>query len=117
MAQTKRKRRTKHRGNAAGMVEVRGRTGRVPAGGGKPSSRMGRAATRYDRPPTWNSAMSRAGIATLLFIAAVTVLGIAPLPSALAIGGLMFLMYVPLGYFTDGYIYKRRQAKRAAEKA
>ena len=28
MAQTKRKRRTKHRGNAAGMVEARGRTGR-----------------------------------------------------------------------------------------
>ena len=30
MAQTKRKRRTKHRGNAAGMVETRGRTGRKP---------------------------------------------------------------------------------------
>ena len=30
MASTKRKRRTKHRGNAAGMVEVRGRTGRRP---------------------------------------------------------------------------------------
>ena len=30
MAQTKRKRRTKHRGNAAGAVEARGRTGRKP---------------------------------------------------------------------------------------
>jgi hypothetical protein len=30
MAQTKRKRRTKHRGNAAGSIEVRGRTGRKP---------------------------------------------------------------------------------------
>ena len=28
MAQTKRKRRTKHRGNAAGVVEARGRTSR-----------------------------------------------------------------------------------------
>ena len=27
MAQTKRKRRTKHRGNAAGTIEARGRTG------------------------------------------------------------------------------------------
>jgi hypothetical protein len=30
MAQTKRKRRTKHRGNAAGTIESRGRTGRKP---------------------------------------------------------------------------------------
>ena len=30
MAQTKRKRRTKHRGNAAGSIEARGRTGRKP---------------------------------------------------------------------------------------
>ena len=30
MAQTKRKRQTKHRGNAAGVVEARGRTGRKP---------------------------------------------------------------------------------------
>ena len=30
MAQTKRKRQTKHRGNAAGEVESRGRTGRKP---------------------------------------------------------------------------------------
>ena len=30
MAQTKRKRQTKHRGNAAGIVETRGRTGRKP---------------------------------------------------------------------------------------
>src|SRR6266516_1140874 len=30
MAQTKRKRRTKHRGNAAGAIESRGRTGRKP---------------------------------------------------------------------------------------
>ena len=40
MAQTKRKRRTKHRGNAAGSIEARGRTGRKPTAeeheGGRP---------------------------------------------------------------------------------
>ena len=30
MAQTRRKRQTKHRGNAAGVIEARGRTGRKP---------------------------------------------------------------------------------------
>ena len=33
MAPTKKKRSTKHRGNAVGMVESRGRTGRKPAPG------------------------------------------------------------------------------------
>ena len=31
MAQTKKKRRSKHRGNAAGVIEARGRTGRPPS--------------------------------------------------------------------------------------
>ena len=31
MAPTKRKRRSKHRGNAAGTIEARGRTGRKPS--------------------------------------------------------------------------------------
>jgi hypothetical protein len=35
MAQTRRKRQTKHRGNAAGVVESRGRTGRKPTPGEK----------------------------------------------------------------------------------
>jgi hypothetical protein len=114
MAQTKRKRRSKHRGNAAGMVESRGRTGRqvAPAKGGK-----GRAlrTDRLDRPPSWRSAANRAAIATVLFIAVITFLQ-KNLPMALGVGAFMFLAYVPLGYYTDSYIYKRRQAKRAAGK-
>ena len=39
MAQTRRKRQTKHRGNAAGMVESRGRTGRKPT----PAEKSGNA--------------------------------------------------------------------------
>ena len=42
MAQTKRKRRTKHRGNAAGSIEARGRTGR------KPTAEEQKAAGRTD---------------------------------------------------------------------
>jgi len=38
MASTKKKRRTKHRGNAAGIVESRGRTGRKPADNEKKAS-------------------------------------------------------------------------------
>jgi hypothetical protein len=114
MAQTKRKRRTKHRGNAAGMVEARGRTsGKVPAAKGGKGSVL--RTDRLDRPPSWRSAANRAAIATILFIAVITLIGQA-IGVAIAIGAFMFFTYIPLGYYTDSYIYKRRQAKRAAGK-
>ncbi|MGD0981704.1 MAG: hypothetical protein ABR946_09525, partial [Solirubrobacteraceae bacterium] len=72
---TKRRRSTKHRGNAAGIIEARGRTGRKPTksekgGGGGRGGSTGRAsggkgsrgakAKRYEKPPTWKSAGFRA---------------------------------------------------------
>ena len=67
MAQTRRRRRTKHRGNAAGVVEARGRTGRKPTAAekGSPSAQSARTKQqrreeRYDRPPTWRGAFYRA---------------------------------------------------------
>jgi hypothetical protein len=112
MAQTKRKRRSKHRGNAAGSVEVRGRTGRqvAPAKGGK-AVRL----DRLDRPPTWRSAANRSAIATVLFVVVITFLQ-KNFPAALLIGLLMFPLYTGLGFYTDKRIYEKRQAKKAAGK-
>ena len=67
MAQTKRKRRSKHRGNAAGTIEARGRTGRKPSP--EDQKKIDKAAARERRqqrlaqPPTWNRATLRAGAA------------------------------------------------------
>jgi hypothetical protein len=113
MAQTKRKRRTKHRGNAAGMVETRGRTGRPPTASERKADARAKRLERFDKPPSWRSAANRAAIATILFIAAVAIIFKSNLSSAIAIGGFMFLMYIPLGYYTDMFIYRRRQAKKA----
>ena len=54
MAQTKRKRRTKHRGNAAGSIEARGRTGRKPT---PEEMKKDARARRQAKPPTWNGAI------------------------------------------------------------
>jgi hypothetical protein len=116
MAQTKRKRRTKHRGNAAGVVETRGRTGRKPTAGERKADARAKRLERFDKPPTWKSAANRAAIATLLFIVAVVVLFRQSMGAAIAIGGLMFLLYIPLGYYTDMVIYRRRQAKKGQAK-
>jgi hypothetical protein len=114
MAQTKRKRRTKHRGNAAGVVETRGRTGRPPTAAERKLTAKEQRGARFDRPPSWRSAANRAAIATLLFVVAVILLFKESMGTALAIGGFMFLLYMPLGYYTDQFVFRRRQAKKAA---
>jgi len=118
MAHTKRKRRTKHRGNAAGVVEARGRTGRRPTAG--ESKQSGRAArpNRLDKPPTWRGALNRAAIAVVLFAVVILVIpGLRGSVSALVVLiPFMLLIYVPLGYYTDLWMYRRRQRMKAEGK-
>ena len=122
MAQTRNRRQTKHRGNAAGMVEARGRTGRQPTDSERRSSgtvskaeeRRRRVEERRNSPPTWRGAMNRAGIAALLFIVSVILFFGQDPAVAVSVGVLAFLFYVPLGYYVDLAIYKRNQRKKAA---
>ena len=112
MAPTKRKRRsTKHRGNAAGMVETRGRTGRKsgPADG-KTSARQARM-DRFAKPPTVRNAVQRSAIAAVVFVAAMILIVHQTVAASIALGGFVLLFYVPLSYYTDLFFYRRRQAK------
>ena len=81
MAQTRRKRQTKHRGNAAGVVESRGRTGRKPTAAEKSGDAraLARAKRRScsierDRPPTWRGAFVRAMFAAIVLLLVVILL-------------------------------------------
>ncbi len=117
MAQpTKRKRKTKHRGNAAGMIESRGRTGRKPTEGERKrdvkADAAARRADRMNRPPTWRSAATKAGIAAVVFAVAVTLLFGRPLSAAVVLAVFTFVIYVPLSYFTDAFLFKRHQARK-----
>ena len=116
MASTKRRRRTKHRGNAAGVVETRGRTGRKPTSSERKTSK-GREARphRLDKPPSWKSAIQRAAIATALFVVLVGLLFKQSVEQVVSIGGFVFLMYIPLGYYTDLALYRRRQRQKAQQ--
>ena len=120
MAQSRKRRQTKHRGNAAGVVETRGRTGRKPTESerkvdSKAQARQ-RREDRLNKPPTWRSSLNRAAIAAGLFVVAVIVLGQNP-AAAVSLGAIMLLIYVPLSFYTDTFIYKRRQAKKSKPKA
>jgi hypothetical protein len=121
MAQTKRKRRTKHRGNAAGVVESRGRTGRRPtAEEQRKASRQSAADARRNKPPTWKSASLKAAVmAALLF--AFTQFGLfgsdASIGQSVAICVFALLLYTPLAYITDSWVYRRAQRKRGESNA
>lgn len=121
MAQTKKKRSTKHRGNAAGIVESRGRTGRKLTDAERKTaassgSRFVRA-DRFNRPPTWRGAANRSLIAVVIFVA-VLVLFLGQEPgAAFALGGFLLILYIPMSYFTDQWLYRRRQSKEAQARA
>jgi hypothetical protein len=120
MAQTKRKRRTKHRGNAAGIVETRGRTSRPPSPEARKAQRKSDARKgrfdRYAKPPSWRSAANRALVATVLFVAVVVLAFGQPVGSAIALGGFLLLLYIPIGYYTDTFFYNRRQQQLAKKR-
>ena len=117
MAQTKKKRRSKHRGNAAGVVEARGRTGRKPTEAErKKAAAADSRRERMMRPPTWKSATTRAALAAIVFGALLALLFKTPVGQAISLTCFVFLFYIPLGYYTDTWIYKRRMRTEARAK-
>jgi hypothetical protein len=117
MAQTKRKRRTKHRGTAAGTIESRGRTGRRPtADERKKETRATTRAARMNRPPTWAAAAKRGGLASALLLVFMLLVGPAKgssrITGAILFAVLALALYIPLGYYTDLFLYRRRQRKK-----
>ena len=117
MAQTKRKRRRKHRGTQAGTVEARGRTSRGnrgPAATDAKAIRQARREERLNKPPSWKSSANRAIISALVF-GAFTVIAFGwSVTRAIPLTVAMVLFYLPLSYITDRFIYNRRQRQKAA---
>jgi hypothetical protein len=116
MAQTKKKRRSKHRGTAAGTIERAGRTGKPQTRDDAKQIARQRRAEKLDKPPEWRSTINRAGIAAVVFAVAIIVIG-RPILSGLLLGVVMFAIYVPLGYATDSAIYRFRQKRKLAQAA
>jgi hypothetical protein len=117
MAQTKRKRRTKHRGTAAGTIESRGRTGRRPTTEEKKKDDRAQARERrLNTPPTWSGAAKRAGIAAALMFAFLVFTAKGTIAARIGLGAIFaagaFALYVALGFYMDQYMYRRRMRKR-----
>lgn len=121
MAQTRRKRQTKHRGNAAGVVESRGRTGRKPTAAEKSGSPrdVARAKEKLvdkrDRPPSWRAAFTKAMFAAVVLLLVVIVLLHQKSNGAIELFPLVLVMYTLVSFYTDKWVYDRRQRKKARE--
>jgi Flp pilus assembly protein TadB len=123
VAQTKRKRQTKHRGNAAGVVESRGRTGRKPTAAEKSLAAKERAQarekrdTRRDRPPTWKGAFSRALAAAVLVVVVMLLLLPHNKAQAFIYFPFVLVLYVPVSFYTDQWLYRRRMRSKEKQRA
>ena len=126
VAQTKKRRRRKHRGTQTGRIDTAGPRGR-PRSREEAKARArakrrrqpakGRPVDRREVPPTWGSAFKRglfgAGIFFLLFWLAFG----RPVGTAAGLSVVMLAMYVPMGYYMDRFMYRRRQRQLQAERA
>jgi hypothetical protein len=115
VAQTKRKRKTKHRGNAAGFVESRGRTGRQPTAAEKKKiTREEARITRMNQRPMWKSSVTKAGLATVIMFVALLLIGKGKdrVESAVILAALAFAFYTPASYYLELNLWKRRMKKQ-----
>jgi hypothetical protein len=123
MAQTKRKRRTKHRGNAAGSIESRGRTGRKPTAEElKAANKSDARGSRPRKPPSWNGAALKSLFMAVVLFALVKfgILGgssSTTTSQALFLAAAAMVIYTPLAYVTDKWVYNRQQKAIAQKKA
>ncbi len=131
MAQTRRKRRTKHRGNALGVIEARGRTSKpsetarkndragARASGGRAGGRSGTTPRphRLDKPPTWIGAIKRAALFAGLYLVILVVIPSLTgskhvnVASSAFVAVVAFLVFVPATYYTDLYGHRRRMQR------
>jgi Flp pilus assembly protein TadB len=113
MAQTKKKRRRKHRGTQAGTIETPGRTGR-PTGGRTATKATSRAQARqnkFDKEPTWRGSVNRAAFAAAILAIFISVVQ-KNVAAGIVLGILAMAFYIPMSYYTDRALWRRRQRQK-----
>jgi hypothetical protein len=121
MAQTKKKRRRKHRGTQGGRIDTRPARGRARSRAEAQSRARQRGkkkkpGERVPKPPSWSSALKKGAVAAVLFVGLLSLFGQNPLASLL-VGIVMLGFYVPMAYLLDRFFWQRHQRKEAQKRA
>jgi hypothetical protein len=123
MAQTKKKRRRKHRGTQGGRIDTRPVRGRARSRGEAQARARSRTKKKKDGPrvpgpPSWSTAIKKGAVAAVLFLGLLALMGQPPITS-LTIAFLMLGFYVPMAFLMDRFFhqrYLRREAQKQAER-
>src|SRR5918996_2395484 len=105
MAQTRRRRRRKHRGTQSGRIDRRGGRGRPRSRDEARAQARRRSEFRRDAPPTWGGALMRGSVGALIFLVLIVALFGQPFASGLALAAVMLILYVPMGYYVDRFFW------------
>lgn len=108
MGETKKRRQTKHRGNAAGMVEARGRTGAGANGSAGAGAKVDSRGVRIPPEPSWQRAVLKAFVPVLILapFLFLTQKG-TPIGGKIVFIILAFILYIPMSYYIDRWAYNR----------
>ena len=113
MAQTKKKRRRKHKGTQGGRIDTKRRSKPRTRAEAKAQARSKRKpVARVDKPPTWRSSIIRGVVAAAIFFVLLLVLFKRPFASAAALGAFMLAFYIPAGYYIDQMMWRKRERAR-----
>ncbi|HYU61518.1 MAG TPA: hypothetical protein VEK39_12230 [Solirubrobacterales bacterium] len=116
MAQTRKRRRRKHRGTQSGSLDRR-RAARPRSRKEAQARARSRQTNKRDQAPTWSGAVNRGLLASGVFFLLIVLVFRQPATSALALAVFMLAFYIPMGHFIDRFLYQRRERQRQAERA
>jgi hypothetical protein len=120
MAQTKKKRRRKHRGTQGGRIDTRPARGRARSRGEAQAKARSRTkkkgGPRVPDPPSWSSALKKGGVAAVLFLGILALMGQNPI-ATVVVAIAMLGFYVPLAFMMDRFFYQRHLRKEAQKRA
>jgi hypothetical protein len=114
VAQTRKKRRRKHRGTQGGRVDPNRRPGRPRSREeAKARARAGRkSGPKVDAPPTWRGSVTRGAVAASIFTVLLLAIFKKPIGASLGLGAFMLVFYIPAGYWIDTMMWRRRERAR-----
>jgi hypothetical protein len=120
MAQTRKKRRRKHRGTQGGRIDRRPSRGRARSRGEAQARARSRTkkkqGPKVPGPPTWGSALQKGALGAVLFVGVLAVFGTNPI-GALIAGIVLFPAYTATAYMMDRWLYRRHLRKEEQKRA
>jgi hypothetical protein len=97
-------------------VDARGARGRPRSRQEARSRARRQLGQKRDLPPTWSTALTRGVFGAAIFLLALVVFLKQPFASSLVLAIFMLLLYIPMGYYIERFMYNRRQASARRER-